>query len=71
MHKVTTQMPADMLTKMKVSRLLKVDMLAAGMINPQRSRTFRRARLNFLLMIHFNNFVEYLSKGVCGIIVFS
>ena len=32
MHKVTTQMPADMLTKMKVSRLLKVDMLAAGMI---------------------------------------
>ena len=25
-------MPADMLTKMKVSRLLKVDMLAAGMI---------------------------------------
>jgi hypothetical protein len=64
MHKVTTQMPADMLTKMKMSRLLKVDMFAAGMITPQRSRTFRRAGLNFL-MIHFNNFVEYVAKGVC------
>jgi hypothetical protein len=30
-HKSTTKMPADMLTKAKVSRLLKVDMLAAGM----------------------------------------
>jgi hypothetical protein len=30
-HKDTTKKPADMLTKAKVSRLLKVDMLAAGM----------------------------------------
>ena len=32
MHKSTTKMPADMLTKQKVTRLLKVDMLAAGMM---------------------------------------
>ena len=31
-HKSTTKMPADMLTKAKVSRLIKVDMLAAGML---------------------------------------
>ena len=31
-HKSTTTMPADMLTKAKVSRLIKVDIMAAGMM---------------------------------------
>jgi hypothetical protein len=41
-HKDTTKKPADMLTKAKVSRLLKVDMLAAGMTEITDAKTTRK-----------------------------
>ena len=44
MHKVTTQMPADILTKIKVSRDLKVDMLAAGMIEPPKIKDLSKSK---------------------------
>ena len=44
MHKVTTQMPAYMLTKMKVSRLLKVDILVAEMIKYPKTKDLSESK---------------------------
>jgi hypothetical protein len=44
MHKVPTQMVTDMLTKMKVSRLLRMDMLAAGMIEPPKIKDLSKSK---------------------------